>query len=235
MKASTFAALLLSLLLPTLTSAAGPWYFGASAGSADYGSQFFSPDALIIQNAATPGFDGTQSGLFQAPNAPLVSASSTGYDLFAGYRLSAYWALEAHYLDMGSAESDQTLAGFAKCTAPTCAAARVTDTLRVSAKTDGFMASVVGSYPITGSWSAFATAGLLSASTTVTTSVASLSSSRKGSKNVLDLGAGVQYGMGSDWALRLSWQQLRVVGTSVSSSSGSGNVNFTFLSVLYSL
>jgi len=224
------------LTLAPLAAQASPWYLGAAAGSSNAPSQFVTADARIFPEIQVPGFDGTQQGLFldTSSNAPSSNkTSAAGYDVFVGYHWNSNWAWEAHYFDMGSATSDHTLQGVGTCNVPNCLPALITATEHVSAKTDGFSFNAVGTAPLNGSWSGFATFGAAHVSTNVTTSVVTASISDDATKWAATYGIGVQLNAGTHWSFRFGWQQFHDVGDS--SYAGTGSVNYVFLSALCSL
>lgn len=179
---------------------AADWYLGASAGSSSYPGQFLGAG----------------------------SATASGYDLFAGYRLSPHWALEASHFDMGSIDANSSFVGVDTATST-----------HSSADTRGFALLTVGNLPFGDTWSAFLTVGAADTRTNETsTSVGTSpirppitsSMSASASKWVLSYGAGLQANTEGGWAFRLGWRTLHNVGNT---ATGSGDIGFLYLSALY--
>ena len=226
-------ASILAIIAVSSTAYAGDWYAGASMGVSRYPDRLVARDARIDQQTEVPGFGGSLNGLFPIPAAGTQSTSETGYDFFAGYRLSSHWALEARFFDMGSANSSQTIIGAGPCSgAPFCTAVALTANETVTAKADGISISAVLDMPFTDRWGAFLDLGAADTTIKSTTSVLTASVSDKSTKWTGDYGVGVRYSGNSGWGIRLGWCQLHSVGDS--NSTGSGNVSFEYLSALYS-
>ena len=201
---SLLSALTLAVAFVPGSACAADWYLGASGGSSSYGSKLLG------------GSSGT----------------TLGYDLFAGYRLSPRWALELSYFDMGSADANKTVFGPAPCVGTGCAAMLGSSAARSSADTDGFALSMVGTLPFGDTWSGFVTFGAADSRTDVTPAPLVAAQSISASKWVLGYGVGLQADAGSGWAFRLGWRTLSGVGKST--TTGSDDVSFLFLSALYS-
>ena len=171
------SVLILAVAFIPSAAFADDWYLGASGGSSTYGSQFLGGS----------------------------SATTNGYDLIGGYRLSKHWALEANYFDMGSADDTSTFFGI-----------DVDTQTRTSVDTDGFALSMVGALPFGDTWGGFVTIGAAESHTKVTTTTVSTSPifgttsasmSASASKVVFDYGVGVQADTGGAWSFRLGWRQ----------------------------
>src|SRR5690242_3052660 len=111
---SLLSVLFLALVSIPGAAVADDWYLGASVGSSTYGSQFLGGS----------------------------SATTNGYDLIGGYRLSKRWALEASYFDMGSADTSNASFGI-----------DIDTESQASVDTDGFALSMVGTLPFGDTWS----------------------------------------------------------------------------------
>lgn len=213
---------------------AGDWYAGASMGVSKYPDSLVARDARIDQQTEVPGFGGSLNGLSPFPGTSSLqttSTSETGYDFFAGYRLSSHWALEARFFDMGSANSSQPIIGAGPCGGGIfCPQLSADET--GTAKANGFSISAVLDMPFADHWGAFLDLGAADTTVKSTTSVLNASVSDKSTKWSPDYGIGVQYSGTSGWSFRLGWRQLHSVGDS--NSTGSGNVDFEYLSALYS-
>ena len=231
-----FWASILSIAACPGSAFAGDWYAGASMGASKYPDTFVAPDARIYQQTEVPGFGGSTTGLSPYPGTSSLqttSTSETGYDFFAGYRLSSHWALETRFFDMGSVDSTQPLAGSsAPCSGTGCTALQLTGNETVTAKANGFSISAVLDLPFTGHWGAFLDLGAADTTVKSTTSVLAASVSDKSTKWSGAYGIGVRYSGSSGWGIRLGWRQLHSVGDS--NTTGSGDVNFEYLSAAYS-
>lgn len=199
------SALTLAAICAPGTALADGWYLGASGGSSSYGSQLLGGS----------------------------SATTLGYDLFAGFRLNSRWALEAAYFDMGSADTSKTVTGPLPCVGTGCAAMLGTTTVKGTADTKGFALSLVRTFHFSDTWSAFVTFGAADASTDVTTPSVNAPASYSASKWSPDYGIGVQADTGSGWAFRLGWRTISNVGKS--GTTGTGDVGFLFLSAFHPL
>lgn len=228
-----FWASILAIAASPSSAHAGDWYAGASMGVSKYPDRLVARDARIDQQTEVPGFGGSLNGMSPFPGTSTLqttSTSETGYDFFAGYRLSSHWALEARFFDMGSASSSQPIEGPIGCGALFCPLLSANET--VTAKANGFSISAVLDMPFTDHWGAFLDLGAADTTVKSTTSVLTASVSDKSTKWSGDYGIGAQYSGSSGWGIRLGWRQLHSIGDA--NSTGSGNVNFEYLSVLYS-
>jgi OmpA-OmpF porin, OOP family len=165
------------------------WYGGANVGR----SAATIDDARIRSGLQTEGL-GTSS----------ISDRnrSTGYKLFGGYQLNRNLAVEAGWFDLGRF-------GYTATTVPS-------GTLGGDIRVKGVNLDLVGLWPITDRFSAFARIGATSARTTgsfAATGAATMpyASANPGKRAAnLKAGLGVMYDFNESWAMRLEGERYRI-------------------------
>jgi opacity protein-like surface antigen len=194
-----------SLFLPPALADTGPWYVGASAGTAHYGVP--SGDFTVVRagQANPAGFSATSH----------ADDSATAFRLEGGYRFNRYLALEASYADFGSANSTMTT------TAPI---KQYPGSIKISGEGLG----AVGFLPLTDDLELFGRAGLFhfkyemdgavvnlnGATVLATTSVSANTTGTTGY-----LGAGVDYALYGGFSLRAAWDYFRAADNSLDISN----------------
>jgi OOP family OmpA-OmpF porin len=207
-KAITAVAIGLGAACISSAQAAGNtgWYGGVSLGRS----------VEQLGGGAIDGALGNQ-GLATASS---LDHHSTSYNLFAGYEITPYFAVEGGYVSLGRFDFSSAV------TAP--AADMVSG--RYEAK--GVDAAAVGILPFAGKWSAFGKAGLLYAKTSLdagSTGAVAVSDEHHWSTGPL-LGAGVGYDLTRNVALRAEWDRYFRVGDS---STGRGDIDQYTVGVAY--
>lgn len=137
------------------------------------------------------------------------SRSSTAFELFAGYKVNPYIAVELGYLDLGKYR---------------VSGERGIDSANASAKASGFTLAALWKYPINEQWSVFARTGMLVGSAKTELFVSnppkSATYTQKNYSGVLPvLGLGVAYAIDKQWELRAQYQDIGA--TSVAEYAGS--------------
>jgi OOP family OmpA-OmpF porin len=208
---------------------ASGWYFGVSGGEA---TADLNQDEL--DSFALDAFSGQGTVLSPTSN---LEDSDTSFSLFGGYRFSPYFAVEAGYIDLGTAE--YRASGRVDPFGPT-------PPLNVSLGADfevtGFTAAALGSVPLGQMFDAHARLGILFSDTEMSVSAtaslpggASGSSSDSLSATAQDMFYGVGLGMrlGERWAFSLDWQQFKDVGDE--EETGETDIDRLSLGVVFKL
>jgi len=201
--------LLLGLALAGISSTAmaeqtGGWYFGVTGGQAKADLDQDEMDAIV-----TDAFLSTGSSIISADSS--LEDSDTSFSVFAGYRFFPALAVEAGYIDFGTAE--YRAAGLVNPPGPVTS-------LPVSFATDfevsGFTVAAIGAVPLGDNFDLHARAGILFAKTENSIAASSLGSvaSDRLSANSEDLhyGIGAGYHLGTHWSFTLDWVQFKDVG-----------------------
>jgi OOP family OmpA-OmpF porin len=133
------------------------------------------------------------------------------WSAFGGYRFSSFLAVEAGYIDFGTAE--YRASGTVNPPGPVASApASYSADFDVS----GFTLAAIGSFPLGQMFDLHARAGVLFADTEISQSVTigTMSAGDSFSTNSQDLfyGLGVGLHLGERWSLSLDWQQFKDVG-----------------------
>jgi OOP family OmpA-OmpF porin len=158
-------------------------------------------------------------------NQGLTGASSldhhgTSYNLFAGYEITPYFALEGGYVSLGKFDFSSAVA------------APAADTVSGHYEARGVDAAALGILPFADKWSAFGKAGLLYAKTSLdagSTGAVAVSDEHHWSTGPL-LGAGVGYDLTRNVALRAEWDRYFRVGDA---STGRGDIDQYTVGVAY--
>jgi OmpA-OmpF porin, OOP family len=224
---ATLATIGLALSMVSAASCAEDtgWYFGVTGGQAE-------------ADLSRETIDNDVLGAFAANGAIVTSGSSTlddsdmSFSLFGGYRVSPNFALEAGYVDFGTAEYRGS-----GVVDPIGAQPPFAATVAQDLELTGFTAAAVGTVPLGSAFDLHARLGVLFAKTDVSVAVsrASLTASDSVSADSQDvfygLGAGLQ--VGPNWSFSLDWQQFKDVGDE--DETGETDVNRLSLGVTYRL
>jgi OOP family OmpA-OmpF porin len=200
------------------------WYFGVTGGQAEADLNKAEFDDLVIfafeSNGATV-LSGTSS----------LDDSDTSFSLVGGYRVSEYFAVEAGYVDLGTAEYRSSGMVDRIGLPPTPA------TYSADFEVTGFTATAIGAVPIGTAFDVHGQAGILFADTKITerATVSSSTASDSFSADSQDLfyGLGVGLQVGQNWSFSLDWQQFKDVGDD--EETGETDVNRLSLGVIYRL
>jgi len=244
------------MMFPTAQAAEPGFYVGASVSRAEQkldgraGSQPFSslappvfgflPCSTVVCGGfiiGTPNPVNPVVGIL--PYAPLpdrveVDDSDTGWSAMLGYRVNDYFAGEVAYVDFGAATLTQY---YAPVTIPGFTTNELTRTSKVSVRGPTF--SVLGSFPLSESWSVFVRGAVLFADqevkrrVTTTNPVFSGSDRREFNDEVISAGAGVQWSFLPRWTARLEYQ--RTDDLQENNFTGESRLEQAALSVLFKL
>lgn len=217
--------LLLSMASATSWAEGTGWYFGLTGGQAEADLSKAEIDDIVLDAfvvAGAPVSNGSST----------LDDSDTSFSLFGGYRFSPYFAVEAGYVDFGTAE--YRASGVIDPIGPQpSVAANMSQDVELS----GFTAAALGSMPIGNAFDVHGRVGILFADTevTVSASVPTLSASDSFSADSQDFffGLGVGFELGQNWAFSLDWQQFKDVGDE--DETGETDVNRLSLGVIYKL
>ena len=223
------------------------FYFGLLGGKAEY--DFGAPQLILLPTAAPIPVIRPDPPIFAGPPAAFVTAAavfspvqwppdaddeSNAYGALVGYRIMRYAAVELSYLDLGSLERTEVIAG------------GILPPIRVfefehELETSGPAVSALGILPIGDSFELYARAGVLFADTELTTRLVSSSTTvvapgdssiTFGSDSLL-WGVGAQFNWGEHWAVRVDFQRFDSVGED--SGPGEADIDLMTLGVLYRL
>lgn len=200
------------------------WYFGVTGGQAE-----------ADLNKAE--FDDIAVFAFESNGATVLSGSSsledsdTSFSLFGGYRISEYFAVEAGYVDFGTAEYRSSGVVDPIGLPPSPA------TYGIDFEVAGFTAAAIGAVPLGQSFDLHWRLGVLFADTEISqrASVSSSAASDSFSADSQDLfyGLGAAFHLGQNWSFSLDWQQFKDVGDE--DETGETDVNRLSLGVIYKL
>jgi OOP family OmpA-OmpF porin len=201
------------------------WYFGVTLGEAQVDLDRAELDDVIAGTFFNSGF-------------PVISATSslddsdTSWSTFGGYSFSQYFAVEASYVDLGTAK--YRASGTVNPPGPAFSAPA---SYGADFDVSGFTAAAVGSVPIGRLFEAHARAGVLFSDMEIseTASIANSSASDSYSSDSRDfffgLGASLQFG--EQWSINLDWQQFKDVGDE--DETGEADIDRIALGVTYRL
>lgn len=202
----------------------GGWYFGVTGGQAEADVNEAELDEIVLDGFSFVGtvLDGDST----------LDDSDTSFSLFGGYRFSQYFAVEAGYVDFGTAE--YRASGVIDPFGPQ---APVAATYSADFEVAGFTAAAIGAVPIGTMFDVHGRAGILFADTeiTETAAISTTSESAGYSANSEDLfyGLGAGFHLGQNWSFSLDWQQFKQVGDD--DETGETDVNRLSLGVIYKL
>lgn len=221
-----------ALGLALATSATATWaeqgsgfYFGVTGGQAQADLSRAELDELVLDTfafAGAPVVSGTSS----------LEDSDTSLSLFAGYRFSEHFSLEAGYVDLGTAEYRSS--GVVDPIGPQPATPA---TYSADFEVKGFTAAAIGALPLNEMFDLHARVGVLFADTEIseTASIGADSARDSFSADSRDffygLGAGLH--LGANWTLSLDWQQFKDVGDD--DETGETDVDSISLGVIFKL
>lgn len=191
-----------------LAEAPRGFYVGVGVGESSFDLEHEEFDDVLINQFA-----------FAPPGTPVISGSSTFEDgdtslaFFAGYRFFPYLAVEASYIDLGTAEYRFTGTMTISGPSPSVPASFTTN---MDIETKGFALAGIGSLPMGGALDLHGRLGLLVARTDLS-AVAMLSSTTVRDSDSLDsasafFGVGAGFHLGEHWSLSLDWARYVNVG-----------------------
>lgn len=202
------------------------WYFGATGGQSQVDLDKGEFDALVDE-------------AFFFAGAPILSGTSNledkdvSWSLFGGYRFSPYLAVEASYIDLGTAEYRATgtvqLPG-----AGLSANANYGADIEVS----GFTAAAVAAVPVGEMFDLHGQVGVLFADMEFSqrlsvTGFGSSSDSFSADSRDFFFGLGAGLNIGAQWSLNLDWQRFKDVGDE--DETGETDIDRISLGVIYRL
>ena len=218
------------------------FYFGASAGQAQY--DFSLPAAPVGVIGVLPPIAGfVPDPAFGGPVPPgvvFVGARSaqpvlwlpgqddegTAWSVSAGYRINRYLAVEASYVNLGTLEASQTIG------LPAIVGG---GSLRFSREleTSGPAITAFGMLPLSDSWELYLRAGMFFADSELTTGINGNSVTTSFGSDSTTVGAGAQFDWKDHWAARLEFQRAFDIGGDDVASDA--DVDGMSLAVLYRL
>jgi opacity protein-like surface antigen len=201
------------------------WYFGLTGGEAKADLDQDDLDSMV-----TDAFLSTGSSIVSADSS--LEDSDNSFSVFAGYRFFPALAVEAGYVDFGTAE--YRAAGIVNPPGPVSA-------LPVSFAADyevtGFTVAAIGALPLGENFDLHARAGILFAKTENSVAASSMGSSASDSVSAdsqdLHYGVGAGYHLGTHWSFTLDWVQFKDVGDE--EETGEGDLERLSLGVTYRL
>jgi OOP family OmpA-OmpF porin len=179
------------------------FYIGLGAGESSFDIEKSELDD-VVRGALL------SQGIPAAPRASTFEDSDTALSLFAGYRFNPYIAVEAGYIDLGTAEYRST--GNVNPPGPIVSAPMAVD---IDVESKGFTLGALGSLPLGEVVELHGHLGFLFATTDL--SVTARSASTSASTEQLDsiggyYGVGVGFNLGQHWSLSLDWTRYDNVG-----------------------
>lgn len=176
----------------------------------------------IGQSRATIDFSGIRSSLEASGFNDIEikeNEQDFAYKIFAGYQFNEYFALESGFFDLGKFSYQAT--------------AQPTSTAQGSIKVRGLNFDLVGILPITEKFSAFARGGLNLAETRNSFSSTGMPGREDSRSRATDpnykLGAGLQYALNENFALRAEVERYRVKNI----SKDRGDIDFYSVGLVY--
>ena len=241
---------LLILSASAVQAADSGFYFGASAGQAQYDFdepagfvpvlRFPTPIVVISPNPiftpAPPVIGGVTTVAIEARPVlwmPGEDDEATAWSVTAGYRINRYLALEAGYVNLGTLSHTQSIEFL-----PAFGVAPLS--IHREIETAGPTLTVFGTLPLSTNWQLYARAGVLFADTDLTTTIggnsvfSSNSASSSFDSDATTLGAGAQYDWGGHWSARLEFQRTADLGDD-DDVAGGADVDSFSLGFLYRL
>lgn len=203
----------------------GGWYFGVTGGQAEAADL----SKAQLDDIAVFAFESNGAAVLSGSSS--LEDSDTSFSLFGGYRISEYFAVEAGYVDFGTAEyrSSGVVDPIGLPPAPA--------TYGIDFEVAGFTAAAVGAVPVSQSFDLHGRLGVLFADAEISqrASVSSSVASDRFSADSQDLfyGVGAAFHLGQNWSFSLDWQQFKDVGDD--DETGETDVNRLSLGVIYKL
>ncbi|WP_218042878.1 outer membrane beta-barrel protein [Steroidobacter gossypii] len=202
------------------------WYFGATGGQSQADLDKGEFDA-IVEDAFF--FAGT----------PILSGSSdlddkdVSWSLFGGYRFSPYLAVEASYIDLGTAEYRAT-----GTVDPPGPVPSVNASYGADFEVSGFTAAAVAAVPVGEMFDLHGQVGVLFADMEFSqrlaaTGAGSFSDSFSSDSRDFFFGLGAGLSIGAQWSLNLDWQRFKDVGDE--DETGETDIDRISLGVIYRL
>lgn len=202
MKSSALSCLLASLLALPAAAQTTPWYFGAAAGQSRAGSSLVTDREATIGNGNEPNMR-TTSDLGDAAG-----------KLFAGYRLTSLFAVEAHWTSLGKQRIENAF------DVPFGLTGR--GGVLTEREVEGYGLDLVAGWEAAPALTLFGRVGALRADVTTDTTISgdtrfadgTEGSFRSVSRNetVLKAGLGAEYAFTRDLSARLEWERFVDVG-----------------------
>nr|WP_298718027.1 outer membrane beta-barrel protein [uncultured Steroidobacter sp.] len=214
--------LVLSLASTASFAEGGGWYFGVTGGEAKASDL----DKATLDELVLASFE--SQGVQVLSGRSTLDDSDTSFSLFGGYRFSEYFALEAGYVDFGTAE--YRASGVIDI-------GNLPAAYSVDFEVKGFTATAIGSVPLGPSFDLHGRGGILFADTKITEAASIATSAARDSFSETSqeffYGLGVGLHLGQHWLFSLDWQQFKDVGDE--QETGESDVNRLSLGVTYKL
>ena len=201
----TAAGLALAATQPAFSAEVQPgFYFGLGVGEASYDIEKSELDGAILDALLS-------QGLFPTSSSSTLEDSDTSLALFAGYHFNQYIAVEAGYIDLGTAE--YRASGTVNPPGPILSAPATTT---MDVESTGFTVAALGSLPIGSAFELHGRLGFLFAQTdlAVTARIATASASDSDTLDSIGgfYGIGAGFNVGEHWSLSLDWTRYDNVG-----------------------
>lgn len=180
------------------------FYAGISAGEASFDIEKSELDDVVLAALFS-------QGLLVTSSASTFEDSDTSLALFAGYHFNKYIAVEAGYVDLGTAEYRAT--GTVNPPGPIVSAPT---SMNIDVESTGFTLAALGSLPLGNFVELHGHLGFLFASTDLSVA-ARIASGSSSDTETLDsiggfYGVGAGFNLGEHWSLSLDWTRYDNVG-----------------------
>jgi OmpA-OmpF porin, OOP family len=205
----------------SVPAAEAGFYFGAGAGQAKYDVSQEELDDIFIS-------------AFEAAGANVLDGASelddadTAFGVIAGYRFNPYFAVEATYFDLGTADYD----GEALVDLPGPLGLAVFEG-GITLESTGPAVSALAIWPVAEEFDLYARVGLFFSDTEAKIALEDESDTLSGSDEDVWYGVGGAWNLGEQWSVRLDYQRLQDVGNE--DETGEGNVDTWSLGILFRL
>jgi len=173
------------------------FYVGLGVGESSFDIEKSELDGVVLDALFS-------SGLFVTSNASTFEDSDTSLTLFAGYHFNPYIAVEAGYVDLGTAEYRST--GTVNPPGPVISAPSAVD---IDVESKGITVAALGSLPLGGGFDLHGHLGFLFAETDLSVIVRGGPAVGTGGDSLDSIGgyfgAGAGFNVGDHWSLSLDW------------------------------
>jgi hypothetical protein len=180
------------------------FYIGLGAGESSFDIEKSELDDVVLDALFS-------QGMFPTSPASTFEDSDTALSLFAGYRFNPYIAVEAGYIDLGTAEYRST--GIVNPPGPIIAAQMSMD---IDVESTGFTLGALGSLPLGEVVDLHGHLGFLFATTDLSVTARIGSATGVNTEKLDSIGAlygvGVGFNLGQHWSLSLDWTRYDNVG-----------------------
>jgi hypothetical protein len=180
------------------------FYLGLGVGESSFDIEKSELDDVVVAALLS-------QGILPASRASTFEDSDTALSLFAGYRFNSYIAVEAGYIDLGTAEYRST--GNVNPPGPIVSAPLAMD---IDIESKGFTLGALGSLPLGEIVELHGHLGFLFATTDLSIAASSASSTGADTQELDSVGGfygvGAGFNLGEHWSLSLDWTRHDNVG-----------------------